>query len=63
MAASHDGPRIVRAERQLRDVLQIILVQGDRLDGDYLDRWAKEFGVQNQLDELRFAFVKPNPTK
>jgi hypothetical protein len=43
------GSRI--SERQWADVLGVIKVQGDRLDRDYLTRWAKELAVADLVEE------------
>ena len=37
------------SERQLRDVVAVIQVQRATLDFDYLNRWATELGVADQL--------------
>ena len=38
------------SERQWRDVLGVVAVQGQRLDLDYLRRWATELGVGDLLE-------------
>ncbi len=37
------------SERQWQDVLGVLKVQSDRLDRQYLERWAKELGVTSLL--------------
>ncbi len=37
------------SDRQWRDILGIVAVQGDRLDRAYLKRWARELGVGELL--------------
>ena len=37
------------SERQWRDVLGVLKVQGDRLDGEYLRRMAAELSVADLL--------------
>jgi len=34
------------SERQFRDVLGVLKVQGDDLDREYLDRWAEALGLR-----------------
>lgn len=38
------------SERQWRDVLGVIKVQGDSLDEDYLQKWAKPLGVSDLIE-------------
>jgi len=38
------------SERQWRDVLGVIAVQGERLDSNYLRHWAVELGVSDLLE-------------
>jgi len=40
------------SERQLRDALGVVVVQGARLDRAYLRRWAQDLGVLDKLEEL-----------
>ena len=39
------------SDMQWRDVLNVIKVQGERLDLDYMRRWAKELGVADLLEQ------------
>ncbi len=41
------------SERQWSDVLGVIQMQADRLDADYLDRWAADLGVSDLLQRAR----------
>jgi hypothetical protein len=41
------------SERQWRDVLGVLRVQGDQLDQDYLRQWAAELGVAELLGWAR----------
>jgi hypothetical protein len=43
---------ITPSERQVRDALNVIVVQADRLDCDYLRKWAAELGVSEKLEDL-----------
>lgn len=38
--------------QQLQDVLGVLQVQYDRLDMDYLRKWAEDLGVRDRLEEL-----------
>lgn len=40
------------SERQFRDALGIMKLQGQSLDYTYLDRWANELGVNDLLERL-----------
>ncbi len=42
-----------QSERQLRDAAGVVAVSGDRLDLEYLDRWATELGVQELWQDIR----------
>lgn len=44
--------RLSPSDRQLRDAWGVIQTQGERLDRDYLERWAEELQVLEQLREL-----------
>jgi hypothetical protein len=37
------------SDQQWRDILGVLLVQADRLDRDYLRKWAIELGVADLL--------------
>jgi hypothetical protein len=39
------------SDMQWRDVLNVIKVQGERLDLDYMRQWAKELGVADLLEQ------------
>lgn len=41
------------SDRQWQDILGVLQVQGERLDADYLERWAKELGVLELLKKAR----------
>ena len=41
------------SDRQLSDAARVLAVGGDRLDRDYLDHWAAELGVSDQLARAR----------
>jgi len=38
------------SDRQWTDVLSVIRVQGDRLDREYLERWAEQLGLADLLE-------------
>ena len=39
------------SERQWRDVLGVLKVQADKLDFDYLERWAAKLGISDLLEK------------
>ena len=41
------------SDRQWRDVVEVIQVQGDKLDQPYLDRWAEPLGLTDLLGRAR----------
>jgi hypothetical protein len=41
------------SDRQISDAARVLAVGGDRLDVDYLDNWAAELGVSDQLARAR----------
>jgi hypothetical protein len=41
-----------KSDRQLEDALKVAMVQFDRLDQDYLHKWAKELQVESSLKQL-----------
>ena len=43
------------SDRQVRDVIEILRIQGSTLDGAYLDRWAEDLGLSDRLAEARRA--------
>jgi hypothetical protein len=43
------------SDLQWRDILNVIKVQGDRLDREYMQHWAQELGVADLLEQ---AFVE-----
>jgi len=40
------------SERQVRDAFGVVAVQGERLDKEYLSKWAKELGVEEVLEKI-----------
>ena len=41
-----------QSEQQFRDAFGVAMVQGNRLDRDYLHKWAKELQVESSLKQL-----------
>ncbi|MBI3929652.1 MAG: hypothetical protein HY319_29190 [Armatimonadetes bacterium] len=41
------------SDQQLRDASGVLDVQGDRLDFDYIERWARELGVADLWQKLK----------
>jgi hypothetical protein len=50
--AKLEWDRITPSERQLRDALNVLRVQGPGIDREHLRRWAPELGVAERLEEL-----------
>ena len=46
------------SERQLRDAAGVYEVQAGTLDEPYLDRWARELGVEDSLAAVRAATME-----
>jgi hypothetical protein len=46
------------SERQVQDALQVVLVQGSRLDVDCLPKWAPLLGVAEKLERLLVEAAK-----
>ncbi len=40
------------ADKHVRDIKGVLLIQGDAIDFDYLDEWAKYLGVVDQLEHV-----------
>jgi hypothetical protein len=52
--------KMTPSERQVTDALNIVLVQGAKLDRAYMRRWATQLGVTEKLEEvLREAIEGP----
>ncbi len=41
------------SDKHLRDIAGILNTQGDKIDQDYLDKWAAELGVVEELEVVR----------
>lgn len=54
--------RITPSERQLGDAAGVVAVQNEKLDRDYLKRWAERNGVTPELDSLLSGVIKPKRT-
>lgn len=55
-----DGGEI--SERQWTDAVGVLEVQGDRLDREYLARWAQELGVSDLLERALGEAAGPGPS-
>lgn len=53
MLAKLEWARLGGSERQVRDVIEILRIQAERLDSAYLDRWADDLGLTEQLAGAR----------
>lgn len=54
--------KITPSERQLGDAAGIVAVQNENLDKAYLEKWAGEIGVVNELNRLLSGEIKPKHT-
>jgi len=54
--------RITPSDRQTGDVGGIVAVQGDRLDWNYLRKWADKLGLSAELDKALSGGFKPKQT-
>ncbi len=41
------------SDKHLRDIAGILLIQGEKIDQAYLDKWAAKLGVMDELDFAR----------
>lgn len=44
---------LINHPKDAQDIMDVISVQGDALDWDYIYRWADEHGSRKRLDEVR----------
>lgn len=54
--------RLTPSERQLLDAAGVFAVQADKLDVNYLKKWAAELQVTQQLDDLLSGRLRPKTT-
>ena len=50
--AKLEGSKLGESERQFFDAINVANVQREKLDRSYLEKWAKELGVQELLQRL-----------
>ncbi len=53
---------LMPSERQIRDAQGIVAVQGSRLDVQYIEEWAKEMGIEEEIKTLLPGRKLPNLT-
>jgi hypothetical protein len=53
---------ITPSERQVRDAMGVVIVQGDSLDRDYLRIWARALHIEAELEMLLNSCDLPNVT-
>jgi hypothetical protein len=41
------------SDKHVRDIKGVLLIQGDAIDFDYLDKWAEYLGVADQLAQIQ----------
>ena len=52
VVAKLEWAKLGDSERQIRDVAEIVAVQGDALDIIQIERWAEELGVRSQWQKV-----------
>jgi hypothetical protein len=52
--------RLMPSERQLRDARGIFSVLGEKLDVAYIEKWAKELGIEDKVRSLLAEKKMPN---
>ncbi len=40
------------SDKHVRDIRGVLLIQGDAIDFDYLNKWAEHLGVTKQLQQV-----------
>ncbi|HEX6642944.1 MAG TPA: hypothetical protein VF215_17640 [Thermoanaerobaculia bacterium] len=53
LLAKLEWAKLGESERQLRDAAGIIEIQGEKLNNDYVERWAAALDVEDQLHAAR----------
>ena len=53
---------LMPSERQIRDAQGIVAVQGSRLDVQYIEEWAREMGIEEEIKTLVASRNLPNLT-
>lgn len=54
--------RLSPSDRQLGDAAGVVAVQADALDKNYLNRWARDLNLANELERLLSGEIKPKQT-
>jgi len=54
--------KITPSDRQLGDAAGVVVVQSEKLDKPYLEKWAETLGVSAELDRLLSGEIKPKRT-
>jgi hypothetical protein len=52
------GAHLARRSKDRDDARDVIAVQGDRIDWDFVHRWCEQHGTRALLDEIR-ASIPP----
>ena len=53
---------LMPSERQIRDAQGIVAVQVSRLDVQYIEKWAREMGIEEEIKALLAGGNLPNLT-
>lgn len=61
LLAKLEWAKMGESERQIRDAAGIIQIQGQKLDNDYVERWAAALDVEDELRAARRASAPAPP--
>jgi len=53
LIAKLEWAKMAESERQMRDAIGIITIQGDRLDTDYVNRWVVALSLEHEWEQAK----------